>query len=294
MKSERLKSIMRTLLFAAAGTLFIAPPPHLSAGVLCQEPVPDCKEVIQLAQKASGWSEFFDPEHPKQYVLNANITVDDPLDGPKKIESKETYKKGRLHRELTIRSKKNKNRPQDFITITYLDKNEEWQSHTGLTPVKGNYYRAIRASKPIVNSFISHRPDQDYLIFDTETPSVIEEDGIKYYKLSVKYKDPKFENWHSTYLINTEDYLIFRVEQINAKESIKNVFTYKNYKHIDGVAIPHLILQNLTFPKGKSTEEIAINNFSFKNDIPDSLFEIPSIKVEFIAVPLYISSIHSA
>jgi len=281
MKSRKLTTTMRALLFAAAtaGTFFVAPPTHLSAAVLRQEPVPDCKEVIQLAQKALGGSDFFDP---KPYVLDYKLRSDDPWDGPKTVTAKETYKNGKLRRDSTTQfKKKNKGRPLDFTTITDLNKNEEWESNSRYVSAKNVYYKRNRLSRPTMRWF--NKSTQDDLIFDTETPSVTEEGGTKYYKLCAKRGDPKLGNWHLTYLINANDYLIYKVEQINTAESRKNVFTYKNYKQIDGVAIPHSILQDSTLAQGKVFEEITINDFSFQQDIPDSLFEVPTIKAEFKA-----------
>jgi len=283
MKSGKLKmkTAMRTLLLAAAaaGTLFIAPPTHLSAAVLCQEPVPDCKEVIQLAQKALGGSEFFDP---KPYVLNYKLRSDDPWDGPKTVTAKETYKNGKLRQDSTIRFKRKfKGRPVDYTSITDLDRNKTWESSPVFYVKDVYYYKPNYVSKPTIQLF--NKTNQDNLIFDTEMPSIIEENDTKYYKLSAKLGDPKLENWHLTYLINAKNHLIYKIEQTNATESRKNVFTYKNYKHLDEIAIPHLILQESSVVKGYSVIEITINDFSFKQDIPDSLFELPTIKADFKA-----------
>jgi hypothetical protein len=282
MKSIKLKSATHALLLAsaAAGAMLFAPPVYSSvypsAGILRQEPVPSCKEIIQSAQKALGGAEFFEP---KPYELNYTRTSDDPWNGHRTFKSKETYKNGKLRLDVAILTSKNKKRPVDFTVISDLDKGEEWKSNWH--GVKDAWGRIKDVSRPEIPCF--NKTNQDSLIFDTETPNIIEQDDIKYYKFSAKFGNPELENWRVTYLINVKDNLIFRVEQISTTDPRSTVRTFTDYRRVSGVMFPHRISLDATVDKkgSKSISETIVNDLVFRDDIPDSLFEIPAVHAEF-------------
>jgi hypothetical protein len=279
MKPIKMKSAMRTLLLAvaAAGALLVAPPAYPSAGTLRQEPAPTCKEIIQSAQKALGGPEFFEP---KPYELNYTRTSDDPWDGPKTVKLKETYKNGKLRHNGTILiKKKNKGRSFDYEAIFDMDKGGAFESYSIVS--KGAWKKTDGAYRPEIPCF--NKSNQDSLIFDTENPNVIEQDSIKYYKLSAKFGNPEMKNWRVAYLINVKDNLIFRFEQISTTDPKSFVRTFTDYRRVNGVMFPHRISLDATVDKkgSKSISETIVNGLVFRDDIPDSLFELPAVHAEF-------------
>lgn len=277
MKSEKLKSAVRTLLFAAAatGTLLVAPQAHSSPRILRQEPVPTNKDVIRLAQTAMGGPALFDP---KPYITNYTVTSENPTTGQRTIKSKETYKNGKLRLDSTIWAKrKNKVTQNDYRNITYLDKDEAWEYYPA--QAINSYRRARNVSVPLIPYF--NKSTLEGLIFDNETVGIIEHNNTQFYKLEAKFGDPKFENWRIAYLINTKNNLIYGTEQTNTLESAKTVRTYEDYRFVDGIAIP--FRQSITTDiKGrKSSSHTTISDFLFSDDIPDLLFELPVIEAEF-------------
>ncbi|MDR0498141.1 MAG: M28 family peptidase, partial [Holophagales bacterium] len=262
-------------LLTVAFLLFAAPSVYPSASVLCQDPIPSAEEIIRLVEKTLGGDAFFDP---KPYVMNLTLTANDPADGEKKVEDKETYKSGKLRLDSTIRFKRMKNRPLFAVWITDIEKNESW-NYANYNGDEGAFAKTYEIFPPRI-PFEAATVFKE-LIFDTETPDIIEQDGVNYYKLKAKYKKPEYKNWNHTFLIGTKDNLIFRYERANAADSRKFVSTYADYRRIDGIMVPYKQTEDINRGPGRSfAEHTTINNFSFRNDISDSLFELPVAKAK--------------
>ena len=114
------------------------------------------------------------------------------------------------------------------------------------------------------------------MIFDSEIPGIIKQNGVEYYELNGKYESPNLKGHRQIFLIGIKDNLIYKTEMFNANGQYKNTKTFMNYININGVMIPQKILSNTVDDDGGKYEyETTYNNFTFKDDIPDSLFEIP-------------------
>jgi hypothetical protein len=120
------------------------------------------------------------------------------------------------------------------------------------------------------------------LVFATETPSIVKHDGEECYKVEIKIKDTKLNYPIRIYLISKTNNLIVERQLIQEKEyggvvAGTHLQKYKDYTKVGNIMVPQKIL-NYYGNKGKMPtlyEEITIGDFAFKDDIPDSLFEVP-------------------
>ena len=280
MKLQKLKSAIRALCLAGfvAGALLAASPAHVtgtSANSQEQKPVLTSREILQLAGEALGGDAFF---NPKPYTLNVSITSKDSYDGKKAFNRTETYKDRRynIDGDMSFLSKKHllgKSFPSKYISD--LNSRETWQS---ISNIRNGRWNKTEGVVQTAIPFIDKR-NWDYMVFDPEVPIIVKQKGVNYYKLNVKYDHPTLKNWHVTYLINTKDHLIYKIEQINTSTSYKTNTTYMNYVNTDDIMVPQKIINNwVNNESHKGNSETTYNNFTFRNDIPDSLFEVPTNK----------------
>lgn len=231
----------------------------LSASHLCQ-PTPTSKEVIRLAEKAMGGVNYY---VLKPYTVDFSINGNDSYDGMKTIDKKCSYKETMYHEDATVLLKRLA-KPFNSKIITYMDKNETWES------LRNKAYKKSRdVTLPMFPRF--NQGFFNGLIFDPVMPSVVKKDGKDFYRL-----DAIHGRYHMIFWIDMNTSLIYTYEVVDTKGSYKRIEKYMNYVKIQNIMIPEKMIIETTENNGaKSVYEHTARNFTFKNDIPDSLFELP-------------------
>jgi hypothetical protein len=230
--------------------------------------VPTSKDVMVAAAKALLGGDHNAFARPYSYS-RTYVTVDG--DGPKTVTSVFTCKDRKCHEEGTMSLKKGK-KTFNFKMITDWNTGESWEA---LSKASGDVWQKSRDR--ISSDVASIRKLDDY-VFVSEAPTLVNRDNEECYKVDVKYKDPKFEHWSTAFLINKSDGLILEREDINAKESRHAITVYKDYAKAGSVMVPQKILEYEKRKKDKPPVldgETTIQDFKFRNDIPDSLFAVP-------------------
>jgi hypothetical protein len=242
-----------------------------SASSQAQKQIPTSREVIEMAEKALGGDEFF---KPKPYTLNVLFTGKDSYDGIKTVNRADTYKDGKYYSDgsVSFLSKKHLKHPILSKRISNLNSGKNWESLSSMK--KGVWRKVEYAARPEIPCL--NQTTWNNLVFDTETPDIIKQGGVEYYKLSAKRQEPEFQNYRYTYLIDTKSHLVYKTEAVKINSPYKFVRIFMDYANVNGVAIPQRILSNgIDDDGGKYEYQTTYSNFTFRDDIPDSLFEIP-------------------
>jgi hypothetical protein len=233
-----------------------------SADSQSQKAIPKTKEVIESTKKALGGDAFF---NPRPYTLNFSSTGDSP-DGPKTISSVDTYKAGKYRSDARVTGRGG--RLVTTSDISDLDKKINWYSQDGSPYVKDSDVQT-----PVFPCFTSKTFDK---IFDADTPVIIKQDGTEYYRLTAKYKDPKYKHYSVEFLIDAKNHLVYQTKYVDTKGKYRSVTTYLDYIDIQGVMVPRKIRKDITTQKGvRFLREEQISNLNFRDDIPDSVFVAP-------------------
>jgi hypothetical protein len=236
-----------------------------------QQSAPKSKDIMLAAIKALGGDEFFEP---KPYTLSFTSVYSVGPDSPKTIKSNDTYKNRKYYSDCTVLIKRI-GKPLNSKCITDLDKDEMWESEKGGAWRKANYVVRPRIL------FIGGKKTFDNLIFDNKTPQIIQKDNEEYYKVETKYAQPENKDWTCVYLINKSNNLIYEKQDVNVKESVQHIYKYEDYTKVGNIMFPQKRLMYGSEERGVAPVlwgEETISNFTFRDDIPDSLFVVPTKK----------------
>jgi len=235
----------------------------IAAVAICgyaQKTVPTSAEVIQLAKKALGGKSFFDP---KPYSLTRFANIDNQNGSKRELKTSNYsvhYKNYKSHYSGNI----------GRFTYTYIMDIKNYRAWDSVDGGEFNEQKRISLTREI--PFLNE-PPLNSLLFVSKIPAIVKENGIDYYKVEAKYRNGDYED-RRTYLIDVKTYLIYKNEIIQ-NSGVKAVYTYTNYTRVGEIMVPQNKTQEITSGGQKSFEEITISNFKFRDDIPDTLFEVP-------------------
>jgi len=218
-------------------------------------------EIIQLTQKALGGESFFTP---KPYSLTYTAHMDDSGE-VKTIKYNASFKDKKYHTDSTvsIRGKK----PFNVKTIVNLNDGKAWESVNG-----GKYSETSDYRNPEIPCF--GKKTMDSLLF--ETPIIVKQNGVDYYKLDANYGEARYKDYRVTYLIDCKTNLIYEFTTINTKNAYRSVKIFTDYTQVDSIMVPQKRKIEETYANGsKLVEEGTISNFKFRNDLNNKLFEVP-------------------
>jgi len=277
MQIEKLRSaalaaaIVVSIALSSAPSAAQQPSAAKPAATGATQSAPKSKDVMLAAIKALGGDEFFEP---KPYTLSRSYVIHISDDGPKTIKDNVSYKNRKYYCDSTVLIKRI-GKPFNYKSITDLDKNEMWDSEMGGAWKKANYI--LTPDIPFFGKNIFND-----LIFDGRVPQIVKKDNEEYYKVEVKFTDPKWKDWTRVYLINKSNNLVYEKHRVNEKESMHDIFMYKDYTKVGNIMVPQKILEYDAIHKKNGEmvleSEITLSNFTFRDDIPDSLFVVPTKK----------------
>jgi hypothetical protein len=226
-------------------------------------PVPTAKEIIELTKKAVGGDAYF---KIKPYCVSYTNMIN--ADDPREVSSKGYYKDGKWCVENTIFKIKNQ---LTFTSKTITDvAGKTWESQSTVDNGKWKQLSvSIRRLFPFYNPVQWEKSEFDI--------TLIKENGMEYFRLHAV--NPYSSDWTYTLFINTRDYLVYKWEEVNAKQSIVILNVFDNYKNFGGIMLPLKMTSTqqtiVRRKRSETSETITILDFAFKNDIPDSLFVVP-------------------
>jgi hypothetical protein len=226
--------------------------------------IPTAKEIVELSQKAVGGDAYF---NVKPYVTSYTRIK---MDGGSlmTIEITESYKNKKLH--LNTKLSKGILKGSGTI-ISDATKNEIWESFSFL--ISGKFKKREGTETGIIPA----HGRWSNLTF--ETPVVVTENDVECYRLVGKYDDPKWTDWTFVCLVGVNDYYVYKTEQNNNAIKYSSTGIFSNHTKTHGIVIPKQITRITQWrEKGKVMKEEftdTIKDFTFKNDIPDSLFVVP-------------------
>ena len=239
-----------------------------------QKPIPSSKEVIELAKKAVGGPAFFDP---KPHVINYTIELKGD-NRPRGFYSTYTYKDKKIYEDNYL-DKRSFGGGSGFMgkMLINMQTKEVWEFQSSNVSegkwkklewgiLQYSHYPVI----PCYNLVL------DNLTFQSETPAIVKEKGAEYYKLEAKLKEQQYQDWDYTFFVNANNNLLYKMDIVNKKTSFRHTKTFTNYKNFGEIAIPQKITSNNVPKEGRNYGFVlTINDFTFKNNIPDSLFVVP-------------------
>jgi hypothetical protein len=262
-----IKNLKHALLLPAVALTVFASALYAQA----PQSAPKAAEIIQLAEKALGGEAFY---NPRPYQVTISQISYNSRDGEQTLKRMDTYKDGKFFADWTITYKKRTDWSRQSKCISDLNKDVAWQ-----TASDGVWEKRTGVITPDI-PFLNKNLLTETLIFGQETPSTIRQGGNNYYKVNAKYRAAESSDYSATFLIDTTNYLIYNMEVRNTQGTYIRTWTYLNYTKVQDIAFPLKISiewidnrQNSRF-KGKSRSEINFSNFTFRDDIPDSLFEV--------------------
>lgn len=270
MSSEKKTSITHFILFPAVaiGAILTCTNAFASCAISANSQVPvqilTPKEIIQSAKQALGGDDYF---NPRPYIFSFSFSGYNHYES-KTVNRTDTYKSRKYHLDARVSTKKGSSSSKYIIN---LEKNEAWETYSYRNNIWHRTDEINRPQVPIIN-----KANLDNLIFDSETISIIKKNGQSYYQLNARYANRNMASYRRTMHINTTDNLIYKIEVIDTNGKYKQITTYKDYRNYQGIMLPQYYKTETTNRDGKkSVFEYTINDFSFRDDIPDSLFEVP-------------------